>query len=486
MTQPAVAITQLDGALGVLPASAGALLAIIGPASDGPTNEPATFGRAKDVINTFGRGPMPQAAALHIERTGKPVVVIRTATTTAGAAGTVDVDDVDGTSVITVDVDPLAPYDDFDVVFEVVTGGTIGVAGITFKYSLDGGHNYSPVTALGTANTYTIPNSGVVLNFAAGTLVAADEATFRTTAPQWSAAELGAALDALGQSAVTWEIVEIVGPLDGTSFDTVETKFAGFFTRGKYHAWMGHFRMPTDGESEATYLAAFNTAFGSKSTTFGTVCYGACDLTSAVDGRKYRRPPLFAVASREAASSHEVNAADTNLGALVGVSIRDANGNPRHHDETLNPGPDDARAYVLRTWDNGPQGVYVNRPRLLSAAGSDFELLPHRRVMNIALSALRAYFIRRLSKPIQVDATTGFILEEEALDIEAGAEAAMTAVLLAKPKASGIQFALSRTDNLLSTKTLTGDARIIPLGYPEFINLSVGFLNPALQVRQAA
>jgi hypothetical protein len=59
----------------------------------------------------------------------------------------------------------------------------------------------------------------------------------------------------------------------------------------------------------------------------------------------------------------------------------------------------------------------------------------------------------------------------------------MASVLLAKPKASAVQFLLSRYDNLLATKTVTGDARIVPLAYPEFVTLTVGFYNPALQVQ---
>jgi hypothetical protein len=126
--------------------------------------------------------------------------------------------------------------------------------------------------------------------------------------------------------------------------------------------------------------------------------------------------------------------------------------------------------------------VYVNRPRIFSAAGSDFRLVPHRRVLNLGHAALRAYFLRRTSRPILVSAATGFILEEEALEIESGARAAMRAELLAKPKASAILFTLSRTDDLLTTQTLTGQGRVVPLAYPEFINLDLGFFNPALQV----
>jgi hypothetical protein len=251
---------------------------------------------------------------------------------------------------------------------------------------------------------------------------------------------------------------------------------------GKYHAWIGNTRMPNLDETEAAYLASLSAAFASKASVHGDLCAGACKLTSSVSGRKYQRPIAYAVAAREANASEEVNTADVNLGDLKGVSIRDNNGNADEHDESLNPGLDDARFTVLRTWE-GIAGVYVNRPRLFSPEGSDFQLLTHRRVLNLAHAALRTYFARRLNKPVLVDVATGFILEAEALEIEAGALALLSATLLAKPKASGALFALSRTDNLLSTKTLTGQARVVPLSYPEFINLDLGFFNPALQVQ---
>lgn len=484
MSQPSVTITELDGALGILPTSAGRLLAVVGVSSSGPTNTPATYARVPQLVADFGQGPMVEAAAYYIEKFGRPVVVVRTAQSIAGSypAGAVTVFTGTGTSVVTVDV-LTEPDDDFEPFIEVVTGGTIGVTGITFRWSLDGGRTLSPITALGVANSFVFPLSGgIEIDFAAGTLVAGDTVYFRATAPDWNTTDIGLALDALFATAASWESAHIVGPLTGADFDTIDPKFSAGLTSGKYHGWVGSCRMPDLGESEATYLAAMAAIFNSKATIFGEVCFGAAKVISSVSGRQYRRPVAFPVAAREGFFSEEINIADVNLGTLLGVSIRDANGNPDEHDESLNPGADDARFTVLRTWD-GIQGVYVNRPRILSAAGSDFDLFTKRRVINLAHAALRNYFIRRLNKPIQVDTQTGFILESEALEIENGAQAAMRSVLLAKPKASGIQFALSRTDNVLSTKTLTGQARVIPLAYPEFIELEVGFLNPALQVQ---
>jgi hypothetical protein len=488
MTQPAVNLTEQDGQLGVLPPSSGRLLALVGaaPSATLAINTPASYGRVKDLKTALVRGPLLEAAAHHIERYGKPVVIVRTADTTAGAGGSVTFTGT-GTSVITIS-GADEPEDDYEVYLKVILGGTIGTGPITIRVSLDGGRTLSGDISLGTANSYDIPDptgglSGVRLAFAAGTLVTGDIAVGRTTAPQWNSSEVGAALDALGLATHNWEGVEIVGAVDATTFDTINGKIEGMATAGKNHWWIGNCRVPNVGESEATYLSAMNTIFSSKTTKHGVLCFGAVKMVSSISGRNYKRPVSHIAGAWEASKSEEVDGADINLGALP-CSIRDSNGNPDEHDETANPGADDGRFYTLRTWEGYP-GVYVNRPRLFSVTGSDFQLLPHRRVMNIARDVLRNYFTRRLNKPIRVDKSTGFILEAEALEIEKGATAALRSALTQKPKASDATFVLSRTDNILSTSTLTGDARIVPLAYPEIADLSLSYFNPALQLLAA-
>jgi hypothetical protein len=484
MTLPAVNITELDGALGILPATAGRLLAFVGPATSGPLNTPAAFARTTDLVANYGQGPTVEAAAHYIDAEGKPVVFVRTGNTTAGSADAL-VSVATGTSVVTLAASPT-PNDDYDLVALIAAGGTVGSAGITYQLSYDNGRTYGPVTQLGTANTITFGEAGgVVLDLAAGTLVAGDKFSVRTHAPCWNTTELGAALDALKNSTIAWEQAVIVGPVDGSAFDVIDPKFTGMATAGKYRSWIGAVRMPNAAESEATYLAAMVSAVGSKASTHGALCAGAAKIASGVNGRIYRRSTLVAVASRSGAVAEHINIAAPNLGSLAGVSIRDDNGNVDEHDEAINPGLDDARFITLRTHE-GLDGVYITRPRLFSPSGSDFQIIPDRRVMNLALIALRAYFLRRLNAPVQVDKTTGYILPHEASEIELGARAAMRAVLMAAPKASDVNFVLSRTDDIISTKTLTGTATITPLADPETINVNVGFINPALQLRAAA
>lgn len=483
MTTPSVEVTVLDGALGILPASAGKILAVMGPAVSGTKNLAGTYGRVQDLVSDFSGGAGVEAAAAHIDRTGRPVLFIRTDDNADGAAGTVDSSGKAGTSVVTVDTAVTKPYDDYEVVFEVVLGGTIATGPITFRYSLDDGNNYSGDISLGVANTYTIPDSGVILDFAAGTLITGDVVTFRTTGPTVDSTDLGAAFDALDASAARWGIVEIASPISTSGLvSTINTKMAAMFAKGKYREFFANFRMQNDGESDATYQAAFVTALSGSESRYGSICAGDCRMRSGVSGRLYRRPISFACASNEANISEEQNAANVNLGSL-NVSIRDENGNPVHHDEFLNPGLDDARSYTLRTWGDDLPGVYVNRPKLFSATGSDYDLFPHLRVLNLGCEAARPYFIRRLNAPVLVDRATGFLLEEEALEMEAGALAVLSAALTSKPKASDVQVRIGRLNNILSDKTIEVEIRIIPLAYPEFVSITIGFLNPALQVQ---
>lgn len=479
MSSPKVLMTELDGALGILPTSAGDLQAILGDAQSGPTATPAAFARIKDVVSTFGSGPLVEQAAYAIEHYGKPVVLVRSARTTLGTSTNLVITGVIGTSIVTLDAS-VKPVDDYEAVVTIVNGGTLGIAGITLTYSLDNGRTVSPVTALGVALTFTIPNSGVKFNFAAGTFVANDTFSAVSHAPLWSSADLAAALDALILTKLPWEYVTILGDATGADQDTADAKIASAHNNGK-HRWAEmHFRMPTPGETDAAYQTAFSASFLTHSSINVERTAGAARVLSSVSYRQYRRPALHAFAALYSSVSQEQDIAQIKYGPLPGVQIRDTNGNPVEHDEFEQPGLDDLKATTLRTWNNR-DGVFVNNPRIACPAGSDYTLVQYRRVMNIARTALQAYLELRTSKDIVVNRATGFIVESEARDIEAGANAALDAALLTKPKASAAAFVLSRTDNLLSTQTLTYEERVVPLGYAKTITGTIGFNNPAIR-----
>lgn len=379
-----------------------------------------------------------------------------------------------GTSAVTID-GAATVDDDYGAYIEFLAGGTIGVAGITFRWSLDSGRTPSAPTALGTANTFTFPDGGgIKVNFGAGTILAGETVAFDTLAPQWNNTDLLAAISALKASAIPWEMLVVHGALSAAAVGVIDGAIDD-----KRHAWVGHMRMPVGAESDATYAASVTAVMSAVATTYGEICAADCEQVSLADGRTYRRPSLFPLAAREASVTAEVDIADPNLDALPGCQIRDAKGNVKYHDENETPSLSNARFSVLRTWKEF-QGTRPNNPYLFSTSGSDFDIMPKRRVMNIAHSIILPFMARRLAKLILVDKKTGFIKKSERLEINTNA----TQLLLdgLKGMVSDANFVLSATDNLISKAPLTGEYRLVPGAYPEHAVLRAGFRNPALNI----
>lgn len=88
-----------------------------------------------------------------------PAAIYSTVEGDPGEYGTIDISGVTGTAVpVLGDTDPYGTY---EAQILIVSGGTIGTSGITYKWSLDAGRTYGPLQRLGVLDTITIPNSGV-------------------------------------------------------------------------------------------------------------------------------------------------------------------------------------------------------------------------------------------------------------------------------------------------------------------------------------
>jgi len=160
------------------------------------------------------------------------------------------------------------------------------------------------------------------------------------------------------------------------------------------------------------------------------------------------------------------------------VRIVDANNNPDEHNEETTPGLDALRFLTLRTFE-GLVGTFITRPRIFAPTGSDFVWWQYRSVINDIAAVVQLELTKRLRSPVRVNRKTGYILEQDAVDIENNVNAAVDALVAPGPDVSGHKFTVSRTDQLLSTGTLTCAERVIPLAYPDQIDVTIGFVNPA-------
>jgi len=167
---PSVNIYRRNGlSIQALP---GKQLLIIGAANAGPIATPVGKTRGSDVLGTFDGGPLVEAACYAIKNYRLPVVCVR-----VEASAVSDFSDVvrttgHGDSVVTVDAASKTAVNALVMVL-VVAGGTVGVTGITYRVSTDGGENWGTVQTLLTATSIDIDLGGsapLTLDFTSATL----------------------------------------------------------------------------------------------------------------------------------------------------------------------------------------------------------------------------------------------------------------------------------------------------------------------------
>ena len=482
MPTPSVIINIADNQVGIRgPIGQGTTLAIIAPANAGTYNTPAKYARIADVEAEFDTGPLVEMAAYAIERYGKPVLLVRCETANIATYTALVADDGASTSVPTL-VSPAVANDEHEVYIEIVTGGTIAADGITYKWSLDGGRTMSNELELGTAAFIIVPNSGGArINFAAGTLLTGNSYAWRTTPPMWDVTQLDASFAVLKVTAHKFRPIWVFGALDATAISAIQASIGLILATKKHVFVVGQLRGPTIGETDAQFQTAAAAIVASVDMRRLALCGGYCEALSSITRYRAHRSATFAVAARFAAVGPHIDIAAIGLGPCPGIRLLDDNQNPvtQWHDEHINPGLDDFRLITLKTDEEYP-GVFVTNPRLMGAPGTDFKYVQHLNVTDIACEVVNKEMKRRLSVGLRLDPTTGFILEAEAVEVENSVAMAMKKRLVKPgPFVSSVAFILRRDDNILSTETIRGTVRILPLAYPKQAVIEVGLVNAA-------
>jgi len=457
MSIPALTNQEVNGLLRSTP-GASSLVCVIGCSSQGTTQSLWLGSRITDLVNTWGYGPAPELAAVKAAA-GKQVALIRVPTVTAAVAGSVTFTGT-GTSVVSV---TGTPYNAYSVKMLVVVGGTIASAGIKIQYSLNGGSDYSPIYYLGTGNTFLIPNTGITLNFGAGTLVAGDTAVFTTTAPAPDISGIQAAMDVVKLSALPIDCMAFACDATASILQAIDSRLVGMKPYGK-HCWaLTMWPGKTVGQSDSAYTTAVNTAIsGVSSDKIGMTTWSSA-FTSALTGLTQEKPVLYSAFDILTPSVISENAAAI-AGHAVPTLLVDNTGNTIYHDALYDESLSD-RTITLRSWPNQP-GVYITRARLMSAPADSAQLIIHRRLVNRGEQLADAYFATIVNTPVRA-AADGTIAPDEALRIQTGMTAALEDGLASD--ASKVAYLIDKTINILTTSRIEGDLYIQPFGYPETI-----------------
>jgi hypothetical protein len=369
-----------------------------------------------------------------------------------------------------------SPLDDYDLWVEITTAGALGAG--AFRYSLDGGNNWVGSFGIPAGGKFVVPGTGIVLTFA-GTFTLGDLYKGTSTAAGYDNTELTNALVALRADPSRWGFLHVVGtPANAAGAlslaAAVGAQLTAMEAEKKYR--YGIVECPqTEGD------ATLKTTFADYADTRVAVCAGDVDLLSTLTGRRHRRNLAWAYSAKRSAQLLSVHpgqvAAENGGGPLKNVL-------GLYRNETTTPGLDDAR-FVTAGSLEGTNGFYVIRGRMMAPAGSDYDDVMARAVMDRACEIAEAAHLEYLNKRQRIDRVTGKIDERDAQDMEANVRSKLESGLVGEDEASAIEYTVSRTDNLLSTSTINTEVGVVPFGYSEFIKVKIGFVNPALRAAAA-
>lgn len=472
---PSVSITKTRGSLGVVPTTNPVgILALIAPLVQGPSmkkgpSTPTLQSKPSQVNSLWDYCLLDDVAEYVITESGKPVLIVPQAPTTAGVLGTPSVHGSGNLASGDITADAIfAPTDDFDLAVRWTFGGTIGTGPIKFQYSIDSraiddeNKTWSAVQSLGTAEAINFPSTGVVLDLANGkTVVTGDYFTVHVTGPRLTDSDVSAALTALGRASLPWEVLDVEGiDASSTTAANVNTFLAQQEALGKFKAFVigARLRDQSTNETEAAYLTAMTTAWSGVGTIRGSVTADGGYLTSVPRGVDMIRKTSVPYAARLMAVDYTVDAARVRDGNLDSVRIVDGNGVAQFHDEQLDPGLDDQRLVTLRSFAN-KAGVFITNPNIISTPGDSYVLMQQARTMNRACEIAFAQLTEELSDSFFTDKTTGKIREDSAQALEAPVKAAIGTEM--GKKVSGFDFRLDR-DTVFTppTANLSGDINI--------------------------
>lgn len=464
------------------------LTAFFGICSTG-TSTTTRIGSIRALTDGFGQGPLIDAAALYIAQTKKSCYIGKVAQNAAGTMGSVT-KTAAGAGTGTVADNSSAPVNKLDVVIIITTTGTVAGTSFRYKYSTDGGNNYSAIQS--GAASVSLGTTGIALTFADGGgpttgFIAGDVFTFSTVAPTFSTSGLTTAVTAMiNDQNIRVRRIHVVAPGGGSSFHATAITLAGTTGPASYK----YFRVLEDSddlaagpESVSTWQAGVLADFATQSNRCVVIAgFQQTILPVQQDGiNQQRNVPISWVVGARIASLDLVEdpgKAPSIDGPLQNIVVDSAY--PIRQDGRLYTafegfGITYGQSYI------GLDGLYCAGGFTRIANSTDvYYRLGRCQVIDYVCEV--AYLASLAYINVQIPAKSdGTIAEQAAQAIEADfnkkiADAVVnTSPQRVSPPEDGVFFTVDRTNNIVTTEQLKGTLSLLPVGYVGTVSLTVGY-----------
>lgn len=478
MTFPKQTLTVLDP--GIPLAAIGGIPPLMTGCAWGGSLAVNTVGQINDpsqVRQIIGYGSLAEDIALALQRAGGPINFI-IHNVTGSPLSTQAMTHVGTGSVVT--TLSGTPRDRYGVMVTIIAGGSLGTS--TFQFSLD---NWVTETAgavpatqsntYATAATFVIPNSGLTINFAAGTYVAGDTFYFATTPGEPGTTDLGAVNTAVTASTLLavdlWQVSGVQATYTGAgAFAAAFEGYLAGLTQGYRYV-----RGITDigsGDTEANV----HTEAAAWTGVRVMPAYGYEIVASALPFEGFSNRKCSMVASIGARAQAELISSDlsrTAAGACSEVLFI-------YFDGFLNQQLDADQISTMRTWPN-KAGFWIAGGKLKCSFGSDFTDWQFGRVMDEAcLTTYNGQF--PLQSAIFRATSSGTVDPRDAAYAERGVQGQLDDELLAPTNSAGssghvsaVAYSISLTNNIVETMQLVTSVALVPLGYAKLISTTLAF-----------
>lgn len=438
MSATPITVTVLPGSRAPLPVSNATL--IVGAASAGTDNAIVRVSSTSELLEEFAAastapGPLCHCAALYLAISRQPVYCCRINDSVSAAMGSVT-KTAAGSTNGSVANNSSTPVDAFSVIIEILSTGTVAAGSFTYRYSLDGGDNYTgiiqgPTNGGGSANV-SLGTTGISVTFADGSsptgFTDGDLFSFSTTAPGWATSDLQAALDAWIASDIRVRRIHIVGVSSSTIHAAVISRLGqNAFAAYKYARALEETDDQGSGESVSTWGASVRSDYAATNNRT-VVLPGWVETTMALKQDdlplQLRRPIAWTIGPRQAAIDVSQDAGAVVDGPLAQVVVSDTYPfaqDGRSYTAFEGRGYAYAQSYIGRT------GIYCAGMFTRSDSADASHRLAHGQVLDVLLETLYDLLLDYINTNVPAN-SDGTIAETAASSIEARLNSAIEQV----------------------------------------------------------
>jgi hypothetical protein len=471
MALPDVKNKILDGAMGVLGADSTGNFAAIGVSAI-PSKGVLVFVDKEDVEKKIGDGPLRDliVSALSIAKT--TVYAIALEGTFPGSVSAVKAGSGNaGSGVISVLGNPRNEY---DVRVDITAPGTLNEA--AFRLTIDGSAG-KIITVPDGDGRYEMPNTGLTLQFAPGAsgFREGDTFSFSAAEPKATNGEVLEAVETILDAKLAIEWIAVAGVSGAALWAALATKAEGAAEMYQYLFFVAQARYAADGETVDQWAMALAAPErGTVASTRLEVCAGWIEEADA-NGQVDTRPLIGVYCGKLAQRGVHQGPDAVRYGSISAATALKPDGVNDGHIETLkNAGYITARKII------GLNGIYITSGQIMSEAGSDYDLVERRRVMDKACRQIRAAQLFYLNDVVKVGADGS----PEGLEMFIAQSENPLRIMKTNGEISDGYVVIPPGQNILSTKTLRTKIRIVPLGKMSYIENEIAYSNPALGVTE--